>query len=147
MAVHHLHVPDGPGLLDRDEELDSLARLAERARSGQGGVVCVEGRAGAGKSSVLSAWVAAERERGMTVMRAVGTELASGFAFAVVRRLLGPQLGMLPGPDEEAVFRGPARLARQALDSDVPKPAASADLSLGPVYGLYWLTLNLAERG
>src|SRR5881275_2625130 len=53
-------VGDQAELLDRDEELASLAELAANARAVQGGVICVEGRAEAGKTSLLTAWAAAE---------------------------------------------------------------------------------------
>lgn len=140
-------VLDEAELLDRDEDMSSLAQLAANARSGQGGVVCVEGRAGAGKTSLLNAWATVEQNRDITVVHTVGTELQSGLAFSIVRHLFGPRLAVLSGPDEEAVFRGPAELARQALETEVQQAAAVGDLSLGPVYGLYWLTLNLADRG
>src|SRR5256886_4530381 len=156
MAGHHPRgsaeatdaVGDRAGLLlDRDEELASLAELAVHARAGQGGVTCVEGRAGAGKTSLLTAWAAGEQERGASVAHATGTELQSGFAFSIVRRLFEPQLAMLTQPDEEAVFHGPAELARPPLGTGVGDPGSVGDLSVGPVYGLDWLTLNLAERG
>src|SRR5215470_15541587 len=154
MTVHHprssaeapTSVLDEAELLDRDEDLAILAKLAENARSGQGGAVCVAGRAGAGKTSLLNAWGAAERDRGTTVAYAVGTELQSGFAFSIARHLFGPRLAMLRGPDQAAAFRGPAELARQALDTEAGHAPAAGELSLGPGYGLYWLALNLAER-
>ena len=49
-----------PNLLEREDELRQGERLLERAREGEGGLLFVEGSAGAGKTSVL----AALRERG-----------------------------------------------------------------------------------
>ena len=58
-------------LLERDAELGAIGAAVERARSGRGGVLVVEGVAGIGKSSLL----AAAPCDGMRVLRASGVPL------------------------------------------------------------------------
>jgi DNA-binding CsgD family transcriptional regulator len=138
--------PGESGFLDRDTELAELAALAGQARSSQGGVVHIDGPAGIGKTALLSRWIEQEQGQGVTIAAAAGRELHSKYAFSVVRQLFAPLLAACSEADRRALLSGPAELAAQALHADRGEPESSAGLSLGPVYGLYWLTVNLAER-
>ena len=66
---------DSPQLLERAAEVGELLSLLDRATQGRGGLLAFEGAAGIGKSRLLTAGIAAARERGMTVTRARGGSL------------------------------------------------------------------------
>ena len=81
--------PDGDDLLlEREFELASLEALLESARSGRGGVILVEGEAGAGKSRLLRQARIRAGTAGMVVLAAHGTPLERDFAFGLASQLL-----------------------------------------------------------
>ena len=109
-----------PGLLERDAELAAIARAVEHAAAGRGGLLVLEGPAGAGKSSLLAAAREHAEAEGFTVLRARAGQLERDFAYGVVRQLLEPvvgRAGLQPEGDQFAVLNG-----------------------------LYWQVADLAER-
>lgn len=127
-----------PGaLLDRDSELAVLGRGLAEVRAGRGRVIVVEGPAGIGKSSLLSAVAAAG---GVTTLRARAGPLEEDAAWGVVRQLFAPLAW-----EELAV--GAAAPARRVLDPALPEPALAGDAMYAAAHGLTWLATNLAERG
>ena len=77
----------GERLLEREEELSELRAAWTRARSGNGGLVVVEGPAGSGKSALLGAAKERANAAGMRVLDARGSELEVGLAFGAIRQL------------------------------------------------------------
>ncbi|MEV6205537.1 BREX system ATP-binding domain-containing protein [Kitasatospora sp. NPDC051914] len=79
----------GPSLVGRQRETELLTAALTQARGGAGGsAVLLRGDAGVGKSTLL-AWAEREaRERGFTVLRAVGTEAETDFAFGALHQAL-----------------------------------------------------------
>ncbi|RPE31867.1 regulatory LuxR family protein [Kitasatospora cineracea] len=79
----------GPALVGRQRETELLTAALVQARGGAGGsAVLLRGEAGVGKSTLL-AWVEREAcERGFTVLRAVGTEAETDFAFGALHQAL-----------------------------------------------------------
>ncbi|MFF1901914.1 BREX system ATP-binding domain-containing protein [Kitasatospora sp. NPDC058218] len=79
----------GPLLIGRRRETDRLDAALARAADGAGGsAVLVRGEPGVGKSTLLE-WAAREaRERGFTVLRAVGAEAETDFAFGALHQAL-----------------------------------------------------------
>jgi DNA-binding CsgD family transcriptional regulator len=159
VALFHITYDGGPGpgsfppprslgsgaalqLLDRDEELERLNGVVTRLqRDQQGGAVLIQGPAGIGKSSLMDAAVAKARETGLHVTRARGSELESGLAFGAVRELLAPVVMKIPQKDRDRIFEGPAQLARPVLGlSSGGQPEGD------PLFGLFWMTVALAER-
>jgi hypothetical protein len=127
-------------LLERDVELADLrARLRALVDDGAGGVVLVEGPAGIGKSVLIDA--ALRDARGVTVLRARGAELEGGLSFGTVRELFGVALMQIKKAEREALFDGPAALARPVLGF-----AAEGVPAGDPLYGLLWFAAGLAER-
>ena len=135
-------------LLDRDGELEALATETERAREGDGSVVLVEAPAGGGKSALLAAARARAAADGVRVLQARGAVLEREFAFGVARQLFEPALAPL-APDERAdLLAGAARLAGPLLDAADPgRTAPQGAGAFGALHALYWLTVNLADRG
>lgn len=139
---------DGPatGLVERADELAVLEAALDRACSGVGSVVLLEGVPGVGKTALLRAAQAGARTRLMQVTRAACAELERDFAFGVARTLYAP---LLDADDSDDLFAGAARLARGALDLlwGEETPPVGADPSAAIIHGLYWLTVNLCDRG
>ncbi|MEV7781983.1 AAA family ATPase [Kitasatospora sp. NPDC088351] len=79
----------GPALVGRRRETELLTAALVRAKDGAGGsTVLLRGEAGVGKSTLL-AWAEREgRERGFTVLRAVGAEAEAEFAFGALHQAL-----------------------------------------------------------
>jgi DNA-binding CsgD family transcriptional regulator len=134
-----------PDLLERGDDLAALVARLAQARNGSGGVVLVRGAAGIGKTRLVSALRGWAREEGVVSLQARAGRLEQDFPFGCVRQLLEPVLR--PGaPGREELLAGDARLAEPAFG--VPGTAdAAADAGFGTLHGLYWLTVNLAERG
>jgi len=91
-------------LVGRSAETEAVDRLLGRARDGHSGVLVVRGEAGIGKSALLE--YAADRAGAMTVLRAVGIEAESEFAFAALHQLLRPvlhRIDRVPDPQAHAL--------------------------------------------
>jgi DNA-binding CsgD family transcriptional regulator len=94
--------PAPPGadieLLERELEHATIDSLLQRARSGRGGRLVLDGPAGIGKTALLTATCARAADSGWRVFAAEATEVASQLAFGVARALLGAEW-----PTESAV--------------------------------------------
>jgi MoxR-like ATPase len=90
-------------LLERERELVEIWELIERAGSGSGSLIVVEGPAGIGKTSLVRAAQALARERGFSVLSARGSDLERDFAYGVVRQLLQPRLVAAPARERAAL--------------------------------------------
>jgi DNA-binding CsgD family transcriptional regulator/tetratricopeptide (TPR) repeat protein len=91
-------------LRGRETEQAAIDRLLERARSGTGGGLVLEGEPGIGKSALLA--YADGRSAGMRVLRAAGVEAEAALPYATLHRLLLPvlnQMAQLPGPQSRAL--------------------------------------------
>jgi DNA-binding CsgD family transcriptional regulator len=133
----------GPSpLLERDEELRVLAGVLADCVDGHGRVALVEGPPGIGKTSLLSKTRERARSLGLTVLTARGGELEGDFGFGVVRQLLEPELRRI---GREPLLEGAARLAAPVFDPD--PSSAGGEPTHSVLHGLYWLLVNLAERG
>src|SRR5215218_799785 len=128
------------GLLERDGELGLIGGLVARVGSGEGGLVCIEGQPGVGKTELLRAAAELGEAEGLRVLRARGSELDRAFAFGVVRQLLEHKVA-----DEPALLVGgaePAAAVFAAAGGDIP-----ADEGLfASLQGLHWLVANLAAQ-
>ena len=127
-------------LLERRRELAAVDELLER-----GGAVLVEGRAGIGKTALLE--TACRRAAGVRrqVLRARGSELEAGFAFGLVRQLFERRLASAEESERDTLLAGSAGVVRSLLLGEVVE-ASAFDTSFAVLHGLYWLTVNLADR-
>jgi hypothetical protein len=129
----------GGELLEREEQLELIGAVLERAARGEGGGLLVEGTAGLGKTALLDAGARMAADRGVRVLRTRGLELELEHPFGAVRRLLAPLEEM--GGD---LFGGAAALASPVLaDSDGGQDVAG----FAALHGLYWLVAGVAGRG
>ena len=101
-------------MLQRDAELAALRGRLDEIRTGAGRVVVVEGMAGIGKSSLLTAVARDGAAAGVRVLRAWGGPLEQEAGWGVARRLFAP---VRDGPVIRLMVRGqdcgsPPALAR-----------------------------------
>src|ERR1700733_1259464 len=140
-----MSVGEGSLLLERDAELRALNGALDRAASGLGGVLVIEGDAGVGKTALLDNACAEAEARGMAILSARGGELEREFAWGVVRQLFEPRLEALSQTQRSDLLGGSAALAkpvfgRQVVSDGTPKESFAA------LHGLYWLTVNMARE-
>ncbi|NKE57267.1 ATP-binding protein [Lentzea sp. PSKA42] len=99
---------------DRKRELMAVRGALEEAAAGVPSVVCVEGRAGMGKTSVLGEAVRTARELGFQVFRAQCSVSESGFRFGVVAQLFESEADeILDGDADQAAMHRLHRLVRE----------------------------------
>jgi DNA-binding NarL/FixJ family response regulator len=128
-------------LLERTLELGLLHGLVERVSSGQPAVTLIEGPAGIGKSRLLLATRERARAAGFRTLTACGSDLERGLPFGAVRQLFDPAL--VDPEHRERWLSGSAAAAARVFDAaEVDRPAADAGFSV--LYGLSWLTANVA---
>ncbi|MGW1163665.1 AAA family ATPase [Streptomyces sp. NPDC002519] len=77
-------------LLEREQELTTLAEAVARARSGAGGLVLIDGRAGTGTTALLGRLADLAADSGALVLRGAGTPSERSVQFGVVRQLFLP---------------------------------------------------------
>lgn len=133
-------------LLERERELAVISEALERARTGDGAVLLAEGPAGIGKTALLEQARSRAAGLGMRVLVARGGELEVDFPFGVVRQLFEPVIRELSPHARREVLAGAAELAAPVVAGAQATPLAGEDRSSAVSHGLYWLTVNLAER-
>jgi DNA-binding NarL/FixJ family response regulator len=129
-------------LLDRDGELAALAAQIADVRNGSGRVIVVDGPAGIGKSSLLTASVSTA-EDDVRVLRARGGPLERDAAWGVARQLFEP---LRATAQWSSLAIGAAGLARRVLEPDAGEPTVGGDAMHAAARGLSWLAANLAGR-
>ncbi len=115
-----------PTLVGRDTSLERFRRRLAVARSGTGSAMLVEGPRGSGRSRFLDACVLEAKLAGATVIRADGSDGASG-DYGAARALASQLLDALPD-----VARAAAAPARALLSTVVPALRGEGDAG-GPV--------------
>jgi hypothetical protein len=133
--------PATAALLERDGELSALDSLIEAAARGGSAVALVEGRAGIGKSRLLTAARERAADAGLRTLAARGTDLERNFPYGVVRQLFEPLRADVDG--WERWLSGSAATASHVFDAPGSDDAAPQDASFAALHGLYWLTVNL----
>ncbi len=127
-------------LFERERELAAVDELLD-----EGGVLLIEGRAGIGKTALLEEACGRVAGVGREVLRARGSELEAGFAFGVVRQLFEGHLAGGEKSERDVLLAGPAGAVRPLLLGELAASSAH-DTSFAVLHGLYWLTVNLANR-
>lgn len=91
-------------LRGRRSERSAIDRLLEGVRAGRSGAMVVRGEPGVGKTALLE--YAIDSSSGLRVVRTVGVESETEFAFAALHQLCAPwldRLGCLPVPQRDAL--------------------------------------------
>ena len=131
----------GATIVEREEELEVIARRLDRASNGVGGALLLEGPAGIGKTTLARAARELAAEHEMRVFEASGSELEREYPLGVARQCLEPTVRRLT--DAERLLRGAAKLAEPVL-TGIPEPLDATPVGL--IHGLYWLVVNLAAE-
>jgi DNA-binding CsgD family transcriptional regulator len=139
-------VVQGRPLLEREHEIEVLDAAVVAAARGAGQIVVVEAAPGMGKTRLLAATRAAARGAGLLVLEGRGAQLERGFAFGVARQMLEPAIAGLDAEERAPLFTGAAGLAARLFDAD-HDDATGVDATFATLHGLYWLVVNLADRG
>lgn len=124
-------------MLGRDEEIATLGALLDRASAGRGGVACIEGAAGIGKSTLVRAVLELASERDFTIFQGAGAELERTTPFAP----------LIDAFDIDRAREGERALIRRLLLGELLEEAA-LQVAVGP--GLQFRALaafiDLIER-
>ena len=131
-------------LLERDRELALVDDLIADALDGRSVLGLFEGAAGIGKSSLLSEARARAERAGFRVLSARASDPERELPFGIVRQLFEPML-LDPAARERwltASAESAARVFEPPEDAD-----ATGEVSFGILYGLFWLTANVAAEG
>ena len=130
-------------LLQRDREIAALGRQIGAVRAGAGRLIVVEGPAGIGKSSLLTATARMAQAGSVRVLRAWGGPLEQDAGWEIARQLFAP---VRAGSEWDGLAVGVAALALRALDPDALRPALAGDAMHAATHGLISLACSLAER-
>jgi predicted ATPase len=135
-----------PVLVDREDDLAALDDALAQASGGAGGVWLIEGPSGIGKTALLDQLQHRAARSGLTMLTARGGELERGFGFGVIRQLLEGAVVGATRPERDRLMAGAARLAEPVF-ADVAGSGDGGDIAFATLHGLYWLVVNLTERG
>jgi DNA-binding CsgD family transcriptional regulator len=141
-AVGPLGAPPTMKLFERMGERTALAATLDRAVSGRGSVVVVEGAAGMGKTALIDLTAEFARDRALRVLRARGSEIERDVPLSTLRGLFERHLVALAPDCREALLAGAAAPLACALGLAEPGPIAGAQLHRA----VYWLVAQLADR-
>jgi DNA-binding CsgD family transcriptional regulator len=133
-------------LFDREDDLAAIDAALAEAVGGAGGVLLIEGPAGIGKTVLLDQLRRRATALTMTVLTARGGELERGFGFGIVRQLLEGALVGAAATERTRLLAGAARLAEPVF-TEVCAAEETGDVAFATLHGLYWLVVNLTERG
>lgn len=137
-----------PDLLERERELETLSDAIRHVKEGGGGSVLVQGSAGLGKSRLLARARRDAGAAGIGVLEARGASLERDFAFGVARQLFEAPVAAADPEERERLFGGAAGLSKRLFEEAGPELVAQGgDAAFGALHGLYWLTVNLGDRG
>jgi len=135
-----------PMLLDREDDLAAIDTALGEAVGGTGGVLLIEGPAGIGKTVLLDELRRRASTLGMTVQTARGGELERGFGFGIVRQLIETVLVEADDAERARLLAGAAQLCEPVF-TDISVAEDTGDVAFATLHGLYWLVVNLTERG
>ncbi len=136
--------PPRTRLIEREPELEAIARLLRAAGGGEGGFGLIEGVPGIGKSALISESRLSAEAQGFTVIAARGRELEIDFPFGVARQLFESVLDGLSPAERDEIMAGAPGLAESVFARG--GAGVQVDPGYGILHGLFWLTSNLADR-
>jgi DNA-binding CsgD family transcriptional regulator len=142
-----MEVAAGEQLVERERELEVIQHAVRDVSSGAGRLLVIEGPAGIGKTRLLRAARQRANDAAMHVLHARGSELERDFPYGLVRQLFEPALADASDHERRTLTSGAARPVEPLLGQGTTSPLPTVGDSAFPIlHGLYWLTVNLAER-
>ncbi len=133
-------------LLDREKDLAAIDNSLAEAQTGAGRIVLIEGPPGIGKTALLDELRRRASVKDIAVLTARAGELERGFGFGVVRQLLEATVVGADRAERARLLAGAARLAEPVF-TDIRAAEKTGDVAFATLHGLYWLVVNVAERG
>ena len=142
-------VPSSDSVLERTRELAAIDVAVDRTAAGVGGGIVIGGEPGIGKTTLVRHAADRAARSGLRVLRAQGGELERSLPYGIVMQLFGT---IARDPELAAdLLGGPAAAAASLLglrnDAATRIEPDGARDPLAYLHGLFWLTLNLTERG
>lgn len=135
----------GSGLLERDRELQAIARLIEETSEGRGGLIIVDGPAGIGKTRLLEATRARAQAAGFAQLVARGGVLERSHPFGLVRALLDPVIRERAASESLGDILG---VAEPLFDPEAgTHPHAATESALAMLLSLSQVVIDAAARG
>jgi len=128
-------------LLERANELGAIAAGVRAALNGEGRALVIEGPPGIGKSALLEEARSMALTAGMQVLAARGGHVACDVGWGVVEQLFGRAARA-----DTRLLSGQAHSTAPIFGLDRPQPGSASDSAFPSTHGLYWLTVNIAER-
>ncbi|MBE2314858.1 helix-turn-helix transcriptional regulator [Solirubrobacter sp. CPCC 204708] len=126
-------------LLEREGELSQIEQRLAAVAVGQGSLSFVEGFAGTGKTTLLTAARARAEAHGLRCLTARGGALERELPFGLVRQLLdGPVAA-----DRDRLLAGAGGLARHLFETACV--SGETHSTFGLLHGLSWIVQDLAE--
>ncbi|HEX3830545.1 MAG TPA: AAA family ATPase, partial [Solirubrobacteraceae bacterium] len=138
--------PSGLPLLDRERELQTLDAALEATRAGRGGIVVLEGPAGAGKTALVALTGQRASSAGLRVLAARGGELEQDHPFGLIRQLYEPLLATADAQRRVRLLAGAAGPAAWVLGVGEAATGVHA-AGFAAMQAIYWLTAHLAAEG
>lgn len=136
----------GPdGLLEREPDLAALRETLEKAATGEGRLVLIEGEAGIGKTALLEVLADEASRRGARVLQARAAELERDFAHGVCRQLFERPMRAMPPAQRRNILRGAAASAAAMLGVGEADPGYAPD-PLAVNHALFWVALAMADE-
>ncbi|MBA2347256.1 MAG: ATP-binding protein, partial [Solirubrobacterales bacterium] len=130
--------------LEREEELDRIAALLDRASQGEGGALLLEGPPGIGKTRLVKDTRALAKLRGFGRLQATGDELEGAMAWGAVRQLVERSISRYDGAIREALLAGPSGRALAALGQAPTALAAGDAADARTLHALWWVAVDLS---
>ncbi len=135
-------------LLERTAELAALEAALTEARGGEGALLIALAEGGLGKSRLVVEGRQRAWRAGMRVLRARGDDLEHDFPFGIALQLFEGELRGASEAERAELLGGAAAPAADLVAPAVAtRPADRPQEEHALIHALYWLTVNLADRG
>jgi AAA ATPase domain len=132
-------------MLERERELAECLAALDRAQTGRGGFVVIEGPGGIGKTELLKAVRVDASSNGARVLAAPGLEVERELAYGGVRQLFEPVFCLATPAEVEHLLSGSATPARWLFDDAFTPSAPNADPTFALLNALYWVIARLSD--
>jgi len=134
-------------LLERTTELEALEAAVAQARGGEGALLTALAEGGLGKSRLIAEARRRAERAGLRVLRARGDDLEHDFPLGIALQLFEAELRGASEAERAELLAGAAAPAGALVAPAATGPAQRPHEEHALIHGLYWLVMNLADRG